>query len=407
MRKVRLTRKARRRRACIARVLTGLGTVLGLAAAHAAGQTASQAPNPPDHGRLWQAYATRFISADGRVIDPQVNDRTTSEGQGYALFFALVNNDRPRFDKLLGWTQVNLAEGDLGGHLPAWSWGKAKDGHWGILDADSASDSDLWIAYDLIEAGRLWSDHNYAYKGRSLAALVARSEISSLPVFGAALLPGSSGFRFQRYWVLNPSYTPPFILDRLTAIQPTEPWADVAAMFPVMIERSAKAGFAMDWVCYAPADGFSPCQANGKSLLPPVGSYDAIRVYLWAGMIPDSNSLKARMLKALPGMNLYMAQHSAPPEKIGSQGVPQSQVGPVGFSAAVLPYLEGNSNQPAVAQQLVRLKSQLDEKSNLYGAGYGTGPTYYDQNLVLFGSGWMEKRFQFGSSGELLVRWSR
>jgi endo-1,4-beta-D-glucanase Y len=69
--------------------------------------------------------------------------------------------------------------------------------------------------------------------------------------------------------------------------------------------------------------------------------------------------------------------------------------------------LSGNSNESALAQQLVRIKSQLDEKSNLYGAGYGTGPTYYDQNLVLFGSGWIEKRFQFGSSGELLVRWSR
>jgi endoglucanase len=84
-----------------------------------------------------------------------------------------------------------------------------------------------------------------------------------------------------------------------------------------------------------------------------------------------------------------------------------NQDGPVGFSAALLPYLKSNSNDSAYAQQLVRIKSQLDEKSNLYGPGYGNGPTYYDQNLVLFGSGWNEKQFQFGSSGELLVRWSR
>ena len=90
-------------------------------------------------------------------------------------------------------------------------------------------------------------------------------------------------------------------------------------------------------------------------------------------------------------------------EKISADGSAQPQPGPVGFSAALLPYLKGFSNDAAVAQQLVRLKSQLDEKSNLYG----NSPTYYDQNLALFGSGWIEKRFQFGSSGELLVRWSR
>jgi endoglucanase len=325
-----------------------------------------------------------------------------------------VNNDRPRFDKLLAWTSSNLASGDLGAHLPAWSWGKTKDGRWGALDPNSASDSDLWIAYDLIEAGRLWNDPHLSATGRGLAALIARKEIADLPGFGPALLPGPVGFRFQGFWVLNPSYTPLFILNRLAATAPEGSrslWASVATEIPALIERSARNGFAMDWVCYVPGDGINPCQANGQSLPAPLGSYDAIRVYLWAGMLPDANpapgSAKARILKALPGMNQFLQAHAAPPEKVSNQGVPLNGDGPVGFSAALLPYLSSLGNDAAVAQQLVRMKSQLNEKSNLYGAGYGTGPTYYDQNLVLFGSGWVEKRFQFGSSGELLVRWSR
>ena len=120
-------------------------------------------------------------------------------------------------------------------------------------------------------------------------------------------------------------------------------------------------------------------------------------------MLADSSPAKSRLLSALLGMNNYMLQHPAPPEKVSPDGVPQSTPAPVGFSAALLPYLKSNLNEPAAAQQLVRLQSQLDEKSNLYG----TSPTYYDQNLALFGTGWLEKRFQFGSSGELLVRWSR
>jgi endoglucanase len=207
--------------------------------------------------------------------------------------------------------------------------------------------------------------------------------------------------------VLNPSYIPLFILNRLAAVDPEGPWSNVAMEVPSLLERSSKNGFAMDWVCYTPGEGFTPCQANGKKTPEPVGSYDAIRVYLWAGMLPDSSSAKARILHALPGMSRYLSQDAAPPEKINNDGVPMNGGGPVGFSAALLPYLHSISNDSAYAQQLVRIKSQLDEKSNLYGAGYGSGPTYYDQNLVLFASGWVEKCFQFGSNGELLVRWSR
>lgn len=382
---------------------------MGLLTAVAAGWSQTPAPDP---ARLWQAYANRYISGDGRVVDPQGGDRTTSEGQGYALFFALVNNDRGRFDQLLRWTTNNLASGDLGEHLPSWSWGKTKDGQWGVLDQNSASDSDLWIAYDLVEAGRLWSDHSYTSLGRRLADLIGRKETAALPGLGEALLPGPAGFRFQHFWVLNPSYSPLFVVDRLAEVSPEGPWATLAKDLPSIEERAARDGFAMDWVCYASRQGFSPCLANGSKGVAgkspaPMGSYDAIRVYLWTGMLADSVPAKTQMLHALAGMNEYMQQHAAPPEKISASGVPMNQDGPVGFSAALLPYLDSFSNAGSVAQQLVRIQSQLDEKSNLYGAGYGGSPAYYDQNLVLFGSGWYSKQFQFGRGGELSVRWGR
>lgn len=384
-----------------------VGVFLGLLTA-AADSTAQV--TAPDSARLWQAYASRYISGDGRVVDPQGGDRTTSEGQSYALFFALVNDDRGRFDQLLRWTTNNLAEGDLGEHLPSWSWGKAKDGHWGVLDQNSASDSDLWIAYDLVEAGRLWSDHSYTSLGRRLADLIGRKETASLPGLGKVLLPGPVGFHVEHSWVLNPSYSPLFLLERLAEVSPEGPWAGIGKDTPAVIERGTRNGFAMDWVCYIPGQGFSPCLENGSKsasgkLPAPMGSYDAIRVYLWTGMLADAVPEKAQMLHALIGMNEYMQQHSAPPEKISAAGVPLNQDGPVGFSAALLPYLASFSNAGSVAQQLVRIQSQLDEKSNLYGSGYGGSPAYYDQNLVLFGSGWYSKQFQFGRGGELLVRW--
>ena len=68
---------------------------------------------------LWKGYTAAFMDSQVRVIDRDQGDRTTSEGQAYAMFFALVAQDRSRFDGLLRWTESNLADGDLSTHLPA------------------------------------------------------------------------------------------------------------------------------------------------------------------------------------------------------------------------------------------------------------------------------------------------
>jgi len=47
------------------------------------------------------------IAGQGRVVDRSAQDRSTSEGQAYAMFFALVTNDRVQFDKTPG---VDAAE---------------------------------------------------------------------------------------------------------------------------------------------------------------------------------------------------------------------------------------------------------------------------------------------------------
>ncbi len=59
---------------------------------------------------LWDHYQDHFIQADGRVVDYDRDNLTTSEGQSYAMFFALVANDQNSFDKIYHWTAQNLAE---------------------------------------------------------------------------------------------------------------------------------------------------------------------------------------------------------------------------------------------------------------------------------------------------------
>jgi len=126
------------------------------------------------HWPLYENYARHFVDLDGKVMDPDRNGMVTSEAQSYALFFSLVANDPKRFRTILHWTEANLARGDLSQNLPAWSWGKRPDNSWGVLDENSASDADLWVAYALLEAGRLWGNSAYSAQGKHLLSLIAR-----------------------------------------------------------------------------------------------------------------------------------------------------------------------------------------------------------------------------------------
>jgi endo-1,4-beta-D-glucanase Y len=356
---------------------------------------------------LWDAYQAHFIDGQGRVIDHTGGDRTTSEGQAYAMFFALADNDRPQFDKLLGWTQANMGSNDLNTHLPSWLWGKDKDGAWKALDAHSAADADVWMAYDLLEAGRLWNVPAYTDTGRAMLGMIAKTEVMDLPGFGLMLMPGPVGWQHDQTWTLNPSYLPVFLFERFAKLDPSGPWQQIALNVPRLLEASARHGFAMDWVNYIPGDGFypSPGMATGnKDSDVAGGSYDAIRVYLWAGMMDPGGMVRPQVLSAVPGMSGYLATHDAPPEHVSDQGVPQPQDGPVGFSAALLPYLRAFPDQSKISGlQTVRMTKMRDAASGLYGKDM----TYFDQNLALFSTGFLDGRFRFGAGGELNVEWKR
>jgi endo-1,4-beta-D-glucanase Y len=356
---------------------------------------------------LWSAYRAHFIDAQGRVIDHTGGDRTTSEGQSYAMFFALADNDRDLFDHLYNWTQINMAQGDLQSHLPGWLWGRGEDGQWRQLDPSSAADADVWMAYTFLEAGRLWHVPAYANTGRAMMAMVAKSEVANMPGFGPILMPGPQGFQHDQTYTINPSYMPLFLFQRLAVIDPAGPWQQIALDIPRMLQGSARHGFAIDWVNYIPGDGFYPAPAmatGNKDSNVPGGSYDAIRVYLWAGMLDGSGSIRAQLLSAIPAMSVYLADHEAPPEKVSDQGIPLAQDGPVGFSAAVLPYLRAIPDTSRIsAKQTVRMSRMRDPSTGLYGKDLA----YYDQNLALFSTGFLDGRFRFGPGGELNVQWGR
>ncbi len=343
---------------------------------------------------LWDAYARYFLSV-GRIVDHDNRQTTTSEGQAYALFFALVANDRQRFEQILDWTKSNLQDNGKQ-TLPSWQWGRSENGDWRVLDKNPASDADLWLAYTLGEAGRLWNEPAYLLAGSTLQEAIQAEEIVDVPGLGTTLLPGSKGFVRDNAYTLNPSYLPLQLCQRLSHDNPR--WKKVAKSLPALLEGSAPGGFVLDWIAFTKETGF---QLQPVPVPDVTGSYDAIRVYLWAGLLDRASPGRAEVLRALRGMTLHLRLHTYPPEHGQPDGSIRDTKAGVGFAASVVPFLLATGDKTRAELNLARLRNSFDPSSGLYGKP----PRYYDQNLAMFTMGFLEKRYRFESSGKLSVSW--
>jgi len=347
----------------------------------------------------WDHFKQSTLSADGRVIDASTPQQiTVSEGQAYALFFALVANDRPTFDRVLNWTQNNLAQGDLTKHLPAWQWGRREakgneQASWGVLDSNPASDADIWIAYALLEAGRLWHERSYTALGTVLARAIVAQETAVLPGLGRTVLPGPVGFHPQDdAWRLNPSYVPLQVMQQLanTLPQQTE-WKSMLDSSRRLVTDTAPHGFSPDWVVYRSDKGFGPdAQTKAES------AYNAIRVYLWAGMLAADAPARSSVLDKFVPLADFVAAHGFPPERVDTQsGNAGSNEGNAGFSAAVAPYLAALGRRDLAQAQVQRNRTLAAQ------AALG----YYSQVLSLFGIGFIDGLYRFDASGAVVPAW--
>lgn len=335
----------------------------------------------------WQTFREAFMSKDGRIIDPGSEQLiTTSEGQAYSLFFALVAGDEENFALLLKWTTNNLADGNLSKKLPAWLWGRNDEGKWTVLDDNAASDVDLWLAYTLIEAGRIWKRDDYTRLGKSLSQLILEQEVVKIPGLGATLLPGPYGFADGAgTYKLNPSYSPVQLLRYMGSIDPS--WQKVLPSSLTLLKESAPRGFSPDWVTYRAGKGFIGYEKNGH-----LGSYNAIRVYLWAGMMHEKDPERKPLLSRFAPMKEYIEESGRVPEQVNTFTGVTKNTGPIGFSAAMLPFLLSSGSDRGLVSELSRLiERPLSEDLK----------SYYNQVLGLFGLGWYQKKFCFSAQGQL------
>ena len=118
-----------------------------------------------------QAFVTRYVQADGRVVRRDQGGDTVSEGQAYGMLIAVALGDRQRFDAIWRWTAAHLQRAD---GLLSWHWVNGT-----VADAAPATDADLAAASALALAGERFADGRYTVESRRIGAAVLAGETTS------------------------------------------------------------------------------------------------------------------------------------------------------------------------------------------------------------------------------------
>lgn len=153
----------------------------------------------------WKSYKNNFILPDGRVQRPEHEYDTVSEGQAYAMLFAVFMKDKETFDLIFRWTEEHLSRGSkYGDHLLAWHW---KNG--GVNDWMAASDADGDYAFVLLLASHQWKGHAYREKAVQVINDIMRLETARGFDNRLFFLPGLWGREKDGCLIQNPSYYSP------------------------------------------------------------------------------------------------------------------------------------------------------------------------------------------------------
>jgi endoglucanase len=235
-----------------------------------------------DDLRDWDMFKSRFIAADGRIIDTGNRNVSHTEGQGLGMLLAASFGDRATFDLVHGWTDANLRASN---GLHAWRWVSEQRDH--IRDYNNASDGDIAIAAALQHAARRWQSEVYARAAFRTASAILENCVTTV-AGRVVLLPGQDGFSKRDHVIVNPSYYIFPLFADLAEACPSPLWSSLAEDGADMISKARFGRWRLpaDWLQIRRSDGaFSLADT-----FPARFSYDAVRVPLflaWAGLAPE------------------------------------------------------------------------------------------------------------------------
>nr|WP_318383902.1 glycosyl hydrolase family 8 [uncultured Enterobacter sp.] len=223
----------------------------------------------------WTLFKHNYLSEDGRIIDHENGDISHSEGQGYGMLLAVVNDDPEAFERLWRWTRHTLLRPSL--WLFAWRYDPKVQR---VTDENNASDGDTLIAWALLLAGNKWHDESYLNASAHIQDALINCLI--LPLDNQTLLlPGLAGFTQDEGYVINPSY---FIFpawDSFWKQRHNDIWRKLKKSSLTLLEKArfGKTQLPSDWI-FVKNDGEVMPAVNRPARF----SYDAIRIPLYLSL---------------------------------------------------------------------------------------------------------------------------
>ena len=337
----------------------------------------------------WVIYRQQFIQEDGRVIDYQASDRSTSEGQAYAMLRSVLIDDHTTFALSLKWAENNLHRLDPQGkpidQLWVWLWGKEK-GNWGAIDRNFASDADIDAITALILASRRWNRPEYL----NLARLKLRDlwEYSTIEVSGGKryLLPGPKEAFVPTPSTLyfNPSYLAPYAFRLFAQVDPERKWLSLVESSYQILEQSSKVstvGLPSDWIALDTTTGkFQPLPPDSK--LKSLYSFDAYRVWwrvAWDAELFQSPQGISYLKVATQHLQKLLREPGNIPAQIDLQG--KSIVNYEATSQYAMLYPALRLIDPNMAEELLQKKLLPRYNQGIWD----DQSSYYTQNLAWLG----------------------
>jgi endoglucanase len=373
------------------------GTKISSSQPDASGSSASTfeaalPPSTPNRQLLaqsWDGYRRRFIQTDGRVIDYEASDRSTSEGQAYAMLRAVLIDDADTFALTLKWGENNLQRQEQSKRtdsLWAWKWGKRADATWGSIDNNFASDADIDAITALIFASRRWNRPEYLELARTKLQDLWRLSTVPGPNGKPYLLPGPQAAFIPNPSTLhlNPSYLAPYAFRIFATVDREHDWLGLIDTSYQVLEKSAQlssVGLPSDWVALDIKTGqYQALPSN--SPIQTLYSFDAYRVW-WRVALDaawfDSKQARQYLTSSTKHLQKMWRSQGKIPARIDSQG--NKLVDYEATSQYAMLFSAWAIVEPQLGQEILTKKLLPQYKQGIWD-DYSS---YYTQNLAWLG----------------------
>ncbi len=304
---------------------------------HAFAHCALQTYNAGDVATAYTNWKNKFFQG-GRIVRPENNNDTASEGVAYGMLIAVYMNDRAMFDTLWGYATARLN----GNGLMAWHYNSGG----GQLDGGAATDADEDMGWALLMADKQWGggpagQATYASAASNLIGAIWSHEVDQSN--GFVLKPGDN---FGGANQTNPSYFAPSYYRLFARATGNQGWMSVVgSSYSILGKASGANGLVPNWVnsqgSGVPGPGNDP---NGLNF-----GYDACRTpwrialdYCDNGA-PEAQQYLAKIVgfyasKASSGglgtiKDGYTVTGAAPTPPLGMYGAGMAFLGPAGVAA--------------------------------------------------------------------------